>query len=70
MGHTEMVTIIIIALEAAMIIEVAASTELRMIPTTESTPVAYLATGPAEADTADGDGINSSQFILALRQKL
>lgn len=70
MGHTGMVTIIIMVLEAAMITEIAAPTELRMIPTAESTTVAFPATGTAEADTADGDGINSSQFILALKQKL
>ena len=70
MGHTGMVTTIIMVIEAPMITEVAAPTPPRMIPTAESTTVAYLATGAAEADTADGDGINSSQFILALRQKL
>ena len=45
MGHTGMVTIIIMVLEAAMITEIVAPTELRMIPTAESTTVAYLATG-------------------------
>ena len=70
MGHTGMVTITIMVLEAAMITEIVAPTELRMIPTAESTTVAYLATGTAEVDIADGDGVNSSQIILALRQKL
>ena len=70
MGHTGMVTITIMVLEAAMITEIVAPTELRMIPTAESTTVAYLATGTAEVDNADGDGVNSSQIILALRQKL
>jgi len=69
MGHTGMVTTIIMVLEAAMVTEVAAPTPPRMIPTAESTTVAYLDTGTAEADTADGDGTNSSQFILGIEAK-
>lgn len=62
MGHTGMVTIIIMVLEAAMITEIATHTALRMIPTAESTTVAYPATGPAEADIAGGDRVNSPQY--------
>lgn len=62
MGHTGMVTIIIMVLEAAMITAIVAPTELRMIPTAESTTVAYLATGTAEADTVGGDRVYSPQY--------
>lgn len=54
MGHTGMVAIIIMVLEAAMITAIAAPTVPCMAPsTTEATTVTCLATGMAEAD---GDG--------------
>ena len=67
MGHTGMVSMIIMVLEAAMTIAIAHLTALPTAPTAGSTTVAYLATLMGKADTADGDGAFSSHTELALR---
>ncbi|MGD9976070.1 MAG: hypothetical protein AB7S77_23680 [Desulfatirhabdiaceae bacterium] len=64
MAHTDMATMDIMALETAMITEIAASTALCMVPTAEATTAARQATGMAEADTADSDGAYSAHFEL------
>ncbi len=67
MAHTDMATMDIMVLVAAMITEMAAPTALRMAPTAESTTVTYLDTEMAEADTAGGEGAYSSKPKLSLR---
>lgn len=67
MAHTDMATMDIMVLEAAMTTEIAAPTTLCMAPTAEATTAARQATGMAEADTADGDGAYPSHLKLPLR---
>lgn len=57
MVHTDMATMDIMALEAAMITEIAAPTALCMAPTAEATTATRQATGMAVADTVDGERI-------------
>jgi hypothetical protein len=60
MAHTGTVTMDIMEMVAAMITGITATTAKRLALTAGSTTVACLATGMAEADTADGKGVNSS----------
>ena len=54
MGHTGMVIIIIMALEATMITAIVAPTGLCTAPTVVATTDTDLDSGTAEADTVDG----------------
>ncbi|BBO66300.1 hypothetical protein DSCA_02300 [Desulfosarcina alkanivorans] len=63
MGHTGMVTIIIMVPEAAMITAIVAPTGLFTAPTVvATTDTDLLATGTAEADTVGGDRVYSPQY--------
>lgn len=52
MGRTDIITMDIMVLEVAIIIEITIPTALRMIPTAESTTLVQLAPAMVGADTA------------------
>ena len=62
MGHTGMVTIIIMVLEAVMNTAIVAPTGLCTAPTVVATTDTGLDSGTAEADTVGGDRVYSPQY--------